>query len=148
SRLEQEHDNLRAAVEWFARAGEAEKGLRLGAALWRFWAERGYLTEGRERLARLLALPGAAIPKAVQLKALYAAGVLADAQGDYRAARSFFEETLAINRQSGDSEDTVFSLHSVGNVAVMQGDYAAARSIYEDALKISRQLGNGIEIAW
>lgn len=54
-RLEREHDNLRAALDWFAEHGPAEDGLRLAAALGSrasFWVTRGYLAEGRQRLAR------------------------------------------------------------------------------------------------
>ena len=56
-RLDAERDNLRAALTWATEEGEAEVGLRIGAALWRFWQLRGSDSEGRERLERLLALP-------------------------------------------------------------------------------------------
>jgi len=58
-RLEREHDNLRAALEWLTERGAVEAGLRLGNAVGPFWLTRGYLQEPRERLERLLALPGA-----------------------------------------------------------------------------------------
>src|SRR5580704_12809545 len=32
-----EHDNIRAALDWLTETGDAEWGLRLGAALFRFW---------------------------------------------------------------------------------------------------------------
>jgi predicted ATPase/class 3 adenylate cyclase len=148
-RLEREHDNLRAAVEWFAQAGEAEKGVRLAAALWRFWVVRGYVAEGRERLARLLALPGAAVSKAeVRLKALNAAGFLAHAQGDYVAARSRFEETLPISRGLGDPIAYIGSLQHLGNMADAHGDYAAARSWFEEMLTFAREVGDEEPIAW
>ena len=52
-RLETEHDNVRAALEWSGHdANSAEAGLRLASALWRFWDMHGHLTEGRERLTR------------------------------------------------------------------------------------------------
>ena len=40
------------------------EGLRLGAALWRFWAASGRLREGRDWLERALALPGGSSPPA------------------------------------------------------------------------------------
>ena len=54
-RLDAERDNLRAALTWATEDGEAEVGLRIGAALWRYWQLRGSATEGREHLERLLA---------------------------------------------------------------------------------------------
>lgn len=45
-RLEQEHDNVRAALHWFLRAGHAGMALCLCSALERFWVVRGYRNEG------------------------------------------------------------------------------------------------------
>ena len=55
-RFEIEHDNFRAALEYLIKIGDADWGLRLGTALFHFWETREYLTEGRDRIARLLAL--------------------------------------------------------------------------------------------
>lgn len=58
-RLEQEHDNLRTALQWLLEQREAgpnrEKALRLGAALQRFWEVRGHSSDGRSFLERALA---------------------------------------------------------------------------------------------
>jgi predicted ATPase len=45
-RLESEHDNVRAALDWTID-NDPETGLRLGGALWQFWKHRGHLVEGR-----------------------------------------------------------------------------------------------------
>jgi predicted ATPase len=146
-RLEEEHDNLRAALRWAEESGEAETGLRLGGALWRFWDVRGHYSEGRERLAALLALSGASGRMAARAKALNGAGNLAWSQSDYAAARSLHEEGLTIRRELGDKRDIALSLNSLGIVARRQGDYAAARSLLEKSLAIERELGNKRGIA-
>jgi predicted ATPase len=45
--LDEEHDNLRAALSWAAAARELELEVRLSVALRWFWLVRGYLSEGR-----------------------------------------------------------------------------------------------------
>ena len=63
-RFEVEHDNFRVALDYLIKTGDADWGLRLGAALFRFWETREHLTEGRDAIARVLALEGtAARPK-------------------------------------------------------------------------------------
>jgi len=54
-RLEAEHDNLRAALDWAADA-DAQGVARLAGALHRFWDARGYFVEGFDRLERAVAL--------------------------------------------------------------------------------------------
>jgi predicted ATPase/Tfp pilus assembly protein PilF len=146
-RLETEHENLRAALEWCAEAGEVDIGLRLGGTLWRFWSTRGYLTEGRERLTRLLRQCTTLPPSKAMMKALYAAGVLAEAQGDYTAARSHFEKNLSLQRELGDKWGIANSLNNLGIVAFRNSEYLTARSLYEESLGLWRELGNQRAVA-
>ncbi|OGG46571.1 MAG: hypothetical protein A3F84_18045 [Candidatus Handelsmanbacteria bacterium RIFCSPLOWO2_12_FULL_64_10] len=146
-RLEEEHDNLRAALRWSIERGEAEQGLRLGGALWRFWEVRGHLTEGRERLTKVLALAGTSGRTGARAKALNGAGVLASRQGDYAAARAFHEESLGIRRELGDKQGIAASLNNLGNVSYYQGDYAAAHLLHKESLAIRRELGDKQGIA-
>ena len=142
-RLETEHDNLRLALQWCVENGEAEAGLRMGAALGRFWEVRGHLREGRERLMELLNIPGAEARTKARADALNAAGNLAGGrQGDHAAARAFYEESLGIRREIGDQRGVAGSLHNLGSVAHAQSDYATARAFYEQALDINRTIGN------
>ena len=53
-RLDEEQGNLRAALEWSLESGEIEVGLRIAAALGRFWSTRGHMAEGRKWLAEAL----------------------------------------------------------------------------------------------
>jgi predicted ATPase/DNA-binding SARP family transcriptional activator len=153
-RLEREHDNLRAALLWSIDQGEVETGLRLGGALWRFWSVRGHWAEGRERLAQLLTrdvAEGASASwerAAARAKALNAAGELANAQGDYAAARACLEESLAIRQAWGRLAertgggpsarpiDLADVLNLLGANAIDAGEYDAARQYLEDALRL------------
>jgi predicted ATPase/class 3 adenylate cyclase len=147
-RLEHEHNNLRSALRRAVgrgRAGDAEateQGLRLAAALWRFWYVRGHFAEGRRWLTQLLALPTAAMRTATRANALNGAGGLARPQGDYAAARGLHQECLAIRRELGDQHGIAGSLNNLGLVARYQGAYADARRLFEEAIDINRALGN------
>jgi predicted ATPase/class 3 adenylate cyclase len=146
-RLETEHDNLRAALTWSVERGEAEAGLRLGAALELFWSVRGYLVEGRKWLTELLALPEARAPTAPGVQALQGVGVLAYQQGEYDAARSYIEESLSIGRDLGEAVGIADSLCLLGDVALAQGSYPEARSLFEESLSLYRASGDQSGIA-
>jgi predicted ATPase/class 3 adenylate cyclase len=141
-RLEREHENLRAALDGALRRHDAETCLRLGAVLGRFWLIRGYLGEGRERLAQIMAVAGASDEPSLRATVLNHAGALAFRQGEYEAARSYYEESLAIRRVLGDRPGVAGSLNNLGLVAQDQGDYEASRSFHEESLSIMRELGN------
>ena len=50
--LDREHDNVRAALVWLDRIGDAETCLRLATACGWLWFVRGYFREGRGWLDR------------------------------------------------------------------------------------------------
>jgi predicted ATPase/transcriptional regulator with XRE-family HTH domain len=154
-RLEEEHDNLRAAFQW-CLSGESgtdgvEMGLRLVAALGHFWNTRGHVSEARERIASVLSHPGAAEPKvkALRAQALAQASALAFSQSDYAANRSTSEETLAIYQELGDKKGIAYTLTVLGDVAREEGDYDTAVRMCEQGLSIFRDLGHtdGIEFS-
>ena len=142
-----EHDNFRAALEWLTESGDAQWGLRLGAALFRFWEMREYLAEGRARLGRLLAMAGAAAPTKARERALFAAGVLATGQGDYAAADALIRESLDIARQLGDKHGAAVSLNALAVGARDRGDVPGARALSEESLVLWRELGDQKAVA-
>lgn len=94
--FEGEMDNVRASLAW-ALAGPPEatvKGLRLAGLIWGFWGVRGYWTEGRYWLKKLLAAQPCP-PSEERLNALNGAGVLAIRQRDYQDAVNWLNEALA-----------------------------------------------------
>ena len=142
-----EHDNFRAALDWLTETGDADWGLRLGTALFRFWETREYLAEGRGRLGKLLKLAGAAAPTKARARALFAAGVLAAEQGDYVSADALFRESLDISRQLRDQQGAAVSLNALAVSARDRGDFSTARSLFEDSLALWRELADQKAVA-
>jgi len=142
-RLETEHENLLAALEWCDVAdGGAVKALRLSGALWRLWYIHGHLHLGLRALSDALGRDGATEPTAVRAKTLNAAGILAERQSDYTAAKTLLEESLAIRRDLKDQRGIAQSLNNLGTVLDEQRDHGAASALYQEAVKINRELGN------
>ena len=146
-RMAVEHDNFGSALEWLTETGDAAWGLRLGAALFRYWEMREYFVEGRDRLGKLLALTGAAVPTKSRARALFAAGVLAGEQGDYASAVAMVGESLDITRQLGDKQGVAVSLNALAVFGRDRGAVEVARAQFEDALLVWRELGDQKAIA-
>jgi tetratricopeptide (TPR) repeat protein len=142
-----EHDNFRAALEWLTQTGDAEWGLRLGAALFRFWEMREHLTEGRDRLGKLLKLPAATKPAKARMRVLLAAGVLAGEQGDYKVSNALIRESLEIARQLEDKSSIAVSLNALGVLERDRGDLAASRALMEESLGLWKELGDRLAVA-
>jgi len=156
NRLEREHDNLRAVLQWsLEQAGNKEAiesersmetALRLGGALRSFWVVHGHISEGRSFLERALAAREG-IEAPVQAKALIVAGHLAFVQSDYDRAEPLFQQSLALYRQLEDQPGIAFALSLLGSVAWTKGQMAAARALTEEALAIARQVDDMERIA-
>ncbi len=146
-RFGREHDNFRAALEWLTDTGNADWGLRLGTALFRYWEIREYLAEGRERLGRLLKLPGAAAPTKLRMRALFAAGVLTGEQGDYASAEALVNESQDIAHALGDKTGVAVSLNALAVYARDRGDVGVAHILFEASLALWRELGDQKAIA-
>jgi tetratricopeptide (TPR) repeat protein len=143
SRLETEHDNLRAALaKCLADPDGAEIGMRLVSALCRFWWIRGYVREGRGYLEEILSHSGAQKSSANRARVLGKAGDLARRQADYSEAHKLFGERLMLFRSLDDQSGIAYSLSDLGLLAWNEGDYDSAESMLTEALAIHTNLGN------
>lgn len=141
NRFEREHDNLRAALRNLLERGEAEIAVHTCAgALWHFWLYRGYLTEGRTILERILSQ----YPKQTTARAwlLLNAGVLARYQEDLTGATTLLEESLVLSRTLADQQLIAYILNALGEIRYSRGDYKQATMIYEESLQLLRALGD------
>ena len=144
SRLETEHDNLRAALSTGMASGDAARAIGIAGALWRFWYTRGHLTEGMRWLEQTIeayrTIPGA--PPAPLALALTGAGGIAWAQGDYPRAVALNTESLALARELDDQPSAARTLNLLGVIARQTGELERARTALEESLAIWRELGD------
>jgi predicted ATPase/tetratricopeptide (TPR) repeat protein/DNA-binding XRE family transcriptional regulator len=140
NRLEDEHDNLRAALRWTADHREVRIGLRLAVTLAQFWELRGYLSEGRRWLTELLAIAADEEPQ-LQATALRIAGSRTFAL-DIGSAAELTERSLARYRQLGDQRGAAEALYQRGLVAFYQADYGRAADCLAESLTLARDLGD------
>ena len=150
-RLEREHDNLRAAMEWLldpAHAGSPlEMAYRLGEALTEFWWVRGFYSEARAFLERVLAR-SEGLSAFGRAKTLDLAASFADEQGDVDRAETLWQESLALSRELGDIRGIAASLRGIGWIAEAKGDHIAGRSQLEESLALMKEAGDPEAVAW
>src|SRR5947209_814260 len=150
-RLEREHDNLRAAMQWSLERGEAgkriEKALQLGGVLERFWVVRGHRSEGRAFLAEVLTR-SAGEKTPLRAKALIAAARLAFSQNRYEQGEALAQEGRALFRELGDRRGIALSLDRLGMAAWRRGNFTMARALMEEDLALFREVGDQQRVAW
>ena len=140
-RLNAEYNNIRAALTWTSK-NDVGMGLLLAAGLGRFWYLRGHWDEARRWLADLLQAPGTLTHRTARVRALNAAALIAENQGDYIASRTFAMEALALSRESGDKRETGMALNCLAVLAGKHDDFIEARSLLEQSLTIRRESGD------
>src|SRR5262249_11517464 len=99
-RMEDAHDNVRAAMAWAIARGDAATAQKLIEKLAWFWIPFGYFSEGRSWYERAIAL-GNASPTPERARTLATMSTCVWRQGDNRRARELATEGLSLARQTG-----------------------------------------------
>lgn len=142
-RLAREHDNVRAALDWTLRdTSDAEPGLRIAAAMVRFWDVHGDLGEGMRWLTELLALPSVRPHTLGWARAQTARAYLTILTGDLERGVFLLDETLPFWRALPDSRGLAIALFFRGlAVAWNATDLRSAEPIFSESLKLAEQRG-------
>ena len=150
--LEQDHDNIRAALDWAVASGETDLALRLAAGAWRFWQARGHLHEARRRLDEVLALEDGEL--ANRAKAMEALGGILWWLSDLVSALEIYQETVRIQRILGDRKALANALYNLSLAMVFTQDSRdAAAAALDEAGALYGDLGDigglgDVEWAW
>jgi tetratricopeptide (TPR) repeat protein len=145
-RLEQEHDNLQAALEWALEnhatpQGGDELALRLVGSLRWYWRMGGHIHEGCNCLTEAL---GRYPEKHTnnRASALLGMSVLMNSKGDLSASLALAEESAAIFLELGDMQCMAEALMISGLTLFWQGEAALGQARTREALAIFRKSGD------
>ncbi|MDG4825454.1 DUF4062 domain-containing protein [Asanoa sp. WMMD1127] len=136
ARLDREHGNLDAAINWLLDQGRRADALRFGWAIWPLWWRRGYLEEGQRYLRRTLDDPQRLSPR-LQGRALVAAGAMALVSGQDEQARADFERGRQLAHATGDAVTEARALGPLGSFAARAGDHETADRLLHQAYDLA-----------
>lgn len=137
-RLQREHDNLRAALEWCLEAPDRGlQGMELAEALAWFWLKQGYLREGQTWLERALVRGGSA-PPPLRARTLMTLGFVQFLRGELDSAEALLEESAALGRSESDLTIVAFAVAISAMVALERGDFAACAPLAAESLAAGR----------
>lgn len=141
-RLDQELDNIRAAIEWSTNSGKAVAALQIVGCLVYFWFARGLLaSEWNEHTQQALARAEGGERTLARAKALNGIGFMYWADIYPTDKRSELEEALSIGMELGDRWNIATALRNLGLTENIQGNYQQAQTLLEQSLTIWRDMG-------
>jgi predicted ATPase/DNA-binding SARP family transcriptional activator len=138
-RLQAEHDNLRAALDW-SFEHEPEAFVRAVDALYLFWYVRGHYREGLRWYDRARTV-AVADPTARTL-VLRRGAALAYACGEFPLARSLINDALRFYRKVEDGPNSVRCLTLLGLIATNDGQHEEAVALLEESTALAREVGD------
>ena len=150
--LSMEHENLLAAMDWFARKQESSFGeekktashriLQLMHVLDSYLDTPVYWDEYDRRLRQTISAAEALEDRRQMAIWIHNLGILKQKRGDYDQARKLYQQSLEILKEFGDMSGVSKSLHQLGMLNQNIGDYDLARKYYQQSLEINQQLGD------
>ncbi len=149
-----ERENFRAALARSAREGDWDTAVRLIAAVWPVWHDRGDWREARAWLERAVhgyetshqpderapGVDGDPRLERALAEAHRGLAVMAANQGDLSLAEAQTRASLELSERLGDRERVGAMTNHLGVIALHRGDYGTAKTLFTEALAIRREL--------
>jgi predicted ATPase/transcriptional regulator with XRE-family HTH domain len=140
-RLQAEHTNVRAALEWLVADGPVAAFVHLASLLPGFWSRGGHLREGRTWLEQAVAK--AAVTAADDRgRVQVGLGLVLTWLGELEAAEPFFAAGIPLLRASGSALDLATALNWHGTLVMFNGDHARAEVMFSEALAVAEAAGD------
>lgn len=147
ARLGELHADFGASLRYLAEAGEAERGLRLACALWRYWVAQGHMVEAERHFEALLRLVpgehgGTDDGAAVRAEALEGFGATLQELGEPRRARARLLESLGLWERLDRPERIASTLNHLSWLTLNLGDLREAEAYAKRALALHESFGD------
>jgi predicted ATPase len=135
-RLDEEHDNLRAALHYLEDRDHLDY-LQLAGALGWYWGARSHFAEGTRRLQDALSSP--VEDRALTARALTSLGTVDLDEADLLSRH---ERAIELWLELGDETELAAARDVFGWALYMNGEKARARHVFEQNLELARGLGH------
>jgi len=144
-RVEKEHDNYRAALEWCISTQKTEPALNLLGALGWAWFVRGYHSDACSWFDKIRAMPDVADYPMAYGRTLNLLGMVGYSRGDYSSAHVFLEQAVSIFQALGVAGESgmAIALDQLGLVvSEVDGNLKGAQNLLEKAAELYAKCGN------
>ncbi len=141
---DQEHNNIRAALDWGLREGAVfQDALRIAAAISVFWVARSFFREGFERVSAYLKRATEPEHRTARVKLLYRGGAMAgymfDHMFDHMTGKSLCEQGVELARALDKKRDLANALFYLSEIAYNLGQNQEAHAALEECIPLCWQ---------
>ena len=143
--LEEEHENLQAALDTLIAQKQFASALEMMVALGRYWERRGHARSGCQYLEATL--PHGPKANSVRVAALRLHGQMRQMIGESEKAAVLYQESMALAESIGDRENLARGLVSLGHNHLTRSDYATARSMLLQGLVRCEEMADHFAMA-
>lgn len=147
ARLEQEGDNLRAALNWLLTTDQTEMAAQMACDLGEVWQRHGRYSEGRGWFEQILAqLARHSIPQTLRARCLQTAAMLAYRQGKWPMALRELDESLNLFRAANHAAGLARIFFDLGWIALDQAEWVDAIHQNQECLTRARAAGDQVMV--
>ena len=138
--LDREHANLRAALLWTIQSNREALGMRLGAAMCRYWMRRNLRQEALELSQRLLAIVPETENSEAYAQILFFVGLFCDHTPLYDRRVAYMRQCMELCRRMGYKRRLSFALGLLTNDTYNKGNYVEANQLQLENLALMGEL--------
>jgi non-specific serine/threonine protein kinase len=148
ARLDDERDNIRAALAWCLEQGEAERALRTAGAMAEYWAFRSDFREGLSWCERALALGDKGASARARSGVLYGIAVLASFRGDHPRAVTAAQQMFRGAKADEDLTEQLRAHFALSFAWRHQERFDLALKHAREAVALGRRIGASGWVGW